>query len=185
RADTPETQNERHCGGDEATAFANWALSFNDNPGVVYIEKDATEQDRYGRELGYVWFEVDGQPYMLNHVLINNGWAEDVDYGDRKYDTQLKSAASFAERHELGVWKDCGGFGRPEPVAPTAAPQPTQAPDPVAPAQPSGCDPNYTPCVPMVTYDLDCGDIRFSVQVIGGDPHRFDGDGDGWGCESY
>ncbi len=48
------------------------------------------------------------------------------------------------------------------------------------------CDPNYTPCVPNVSYDLDCPDIGFSVTVIGYDKHGFDGnDNDGYGCESY
>jgi len=48
------------------------------------------------------------------------------------------------------------------------------------------CDPNYTPCVPNVSYDLDCPDIGFSVTVIGYDHHGFDGnDNDGYGCESY
>jgi resuscitation-promoting factor RpfB len=47
----------------------------------------------------------------------------------------------------------------------------------------SNCDPNYTPCVPNVSYDLDCGDIGFTVSVIGNDPHRFDRDNDGYGCE--
>jgi hypothetical protein len=51
RADTPETQNEQHCGGPEATAFATTALSYNDTPGTVYIEKDTTSRDKYGREL--------------------------------------------------------------------------------------------------------------------------------------
>lgn len=65
-----------------------------------------------------------------------------------------------------------------------------QAPEPTAPpvAQQSAgdCDPNYTPCVPNVSYDLDCADIGFSVQVIGYDRHGFDGnDNDGWGCETY
>lgn len=46
------------------------------------------------------------------------------------------------------------------------------------------CDPNYTPCVPNVSYDLDCPDIGFSVVVIGYDRHGFDGnDNDGYGCE--
>jgi endonuclease YncB( thermonuclease family) len=215
RADTPETQNEQHCGGSEATAFAEWALSFNDKPGVVYIEKDTNEKDRYGRELGYIWFQAGGQPYMLNHVLINNGYAEDVDYGDRKYDQQFKDAAAFAERHTLGVWAQCdpdgpegeaGPWGQPPkdvllptqpPVLPREVPaaplpEPTQAPLIPAPVpQPTegasgGCDPNYTPCVPIVPGDLDCGDIGFSVTIIGSDPHGFDGnDNDGLGCESY
>ncbi len=55
----------------------------------------------------------------------------------------------------------------------------------VAPAPQQNCDPNYTPCIPNVAYDLDCPDIGVSVRVIGSDPHRFDADHDGYGCESY
>lgn len=190
RVDTPETQNEQHCGGEEATAFADFALSFNDDPGVIYLERDENERDRFGRELAYLWFEVDGDPYMLNHILINNGWAEDVDYGDRLYDAELQDAAAFADRHDLGVWSLCGGFGidvaEESAVIPDA---PAEQPDPSAPepepAPTGGCDPNYDPCVPISSSDLDCGDIPFSVTIIGGDPHGFDGnDNDGLGCES-
>ena len=47
------------------------------------------------------------------------------------------------------------------------------------------CDPNYRgACVPIVPYDLDCADINGTVYVVGVDVHRFDGDGDGVGCES-
>jgi len=199
RADTPETQNEQHCGGQEATNYAEFALSFNDTPGIVYLERDANERDRYGRELAYVWFESGGDPYMLNHILINNGWAEDVDYGDRKYDAELQDAAAFADRNDLGVWGLCGGFqidlaDEPEAVTlpanvpdePVPAPSvPESEPEPAAPAT-GGCDPNYDPCVPLSSGDLDCGDIGFSVRIIGGDPHGFDGnDNDGFGCESF
>ena len=65
------------------------------------------------------------------------------------------------------------------------------APDaPVHPATPappaSVCDPNNAGyCVPIVTYDLDCADIRHRVIVIGVDIHHFDSDHDGIGCESY
>ena len=56
---------------------------------------------------------------------------------------------------------------------------------PVAPQQPApGCDANYTPCVPAFPPDVNCGDLAFPVQVIGGDPHGLDSDGDGRGCES-
>lgn len=54
---------------------------------------------------------------------------------------------------------------------------------------PSGkCDPSYSGgCVPSYTPDVDCADIRAfgiaPVRVIGADPHRLDGDGDGLGCE--
>jgi endonuclease YncB( thermonuclease family) len=55
RADAPETQNEQQCGGFEATAFAEYALSINDDPGTVYLERDTNTRDQYGRELAYVW----------------------------------------------------------------------------------------------------------------------------------
>ncbi len=56
------------------------------------------------------------------------------------------------------------------------------APTPTPP--PSNCDPNYRgACVPNVPYDLDCADIDGPVYVVGRDPHGFDGDGDGVGCE--
>lgn len=133
RADTPENTTEKHCGGAEATAFGEYALSLNDDEdGTVYLERDKNEKDRHGRELAYVWFEVDDKPYMLNHVLINNGWAEDVDYGDRKYDDELKDAAAFADRHDLGVWDLCGGFGLPPSAA--GAPRPANAAAALPPA---------------------------------------------------
>ncbi len=60
---------------------------------------------------------------------------------------------------------------------PSVAPQPRIAPD---------CDPNYAGgCVPVVSYDLNCPDIGFDVEVIGVDIHEFDRDLDGFGCETY
>jgi micrococcal nuclease len=50
---------------------------------------------------------------------------------------------------------------------------------------PEGCDPSYPDvCIPPAPPDLNCGDIphrRF--RVVGDDPHRFDRDKDGIGCE--
>jgi len=50
----------------------------------------------------------------------------------------------------------------------------------------NNCDPSYPDfCITINSPDLDCGDIpqkRFTV--LQPDPHRFDGDKDGIGCES-
>lgn len=70
---------------------------------------------------------------------------------------------------------------------PTAPADPTAAPTPTATADPrTGCDPSYpTVCIPPAPPDLDCGDIPFrQFTVLPPDPHRFDGDKDGVGCES-
>lgn len=73
----------------------------------------------------------------------------------------------------------------PVVAAPAPAAQPA-APAAVVQSARGNCDPSYpTVCIPPAPPDLDCGDIphrRF--QVIGADPHRFDGDRDGIGCES-
>src|SRR6185503_9640271 len=47
------------------------------------------------------------------------------------------------------------------------------------------CDPNYSPCVPYVGYDLDCPEIGYKVTVKGTDRYRLDRDSDGIGCETY
>ena len=53
----------------------------------------------------------------------------------------------------------------------------------VAPTS-DNCDSSYpTVCIPSPPPDLDCGQISFRrFRVVGGDPHRFDGDHDGIGC---
>ena len=59
-----------------------------------------------------------------------------------------------------------------------------------APVQPetkgNNCDPSYpTVCIPSPPPDLDCKDIQYrNFKVLPPDPHRFDGDKDGIGCES-
>lgn len=69
--------------------------------------------------------------------------------------------------------------------APTPAPSPAPTPAP-SPVPGGACDPNYAGyCVPIVSYDLNCGDIRHRVTVVGIDIHHLDGDHDGIGCESY
>ncbi len=49
----------------------------------------------------------------------------------------------------------------------------------------NSCDPNYVPCVPVSSSDLDCSDIKITVQIIGSDPHKLDEDSNGVACESY
>ncbi|MBK5222500.1 MAG: HNH endonuclease [Acidimicrobiia bacterium] len=70
------------------------------------------------------------------------------------------------------------------PMLPAPAPAPTPTLD--APPAAGGCHPSYPEvCIPPAPPDLDCGDVshrRFAV--VGDDPHRFDGNDDGVGCES-
>ena len=54
------------------------------------------------------------------------------------------------------------------------------------PPPPSNCHPSYpTVCIPPPPPDLDCGEISYrNFAVTGSDPHGFDGDNDGAGCET-
>jgi hypothetical protein len=93
------------------------------------------------------------------------------------------------------ILSGCPGRTVSVALAPAGAPAPpsVRAPGssavPAATLAPGGggaCDPNYAGfCVPIVSYDLDCADIGHRVTVVGLDIHRFDGDGDGIGCDSY
>ncbi len=51
----------------------------------------------------------------------------------------------------------------------------------------SDCHPSYQPCIPNLAGNaLNCSDLSANqkpVTIIGGDPYRLDGDGDGRGCE--
>jgi len=69
----------------------------------------------------------------------------------------------------------------PAPAPPTPSPKPTPKPTPKP-----NCDASYPDfCIPPPPPDLDCPDVAhedFTVREP--DPHRFDGDNDGVGCES-
>lgn len=86
----------------------------------------------------------------------------------------------------------------PPPVAPLSTAPPSTPPPPTAPSLPvpplisvpSGCDPNYSGCVPIAS-DVDCAGgsgngpayVQGPVSVIGVDIYGLDRDGDGIGCE--
>lgn len=74
-----------------------------------------------------------------------------------------------------------------QPTAtPTVAPTltPTQAATPMPTSRPN-CDPSYpTVCIPPPPPDLDCKQIPYRrFKVLPPDPHGFDGNHDGIGCE--
>ena len=67
------------------------------------------------------------------------------------------------------------------PVEPYIPPVETAIPGPIG-----NCDPSYpTVCIPPPPPDLNCDDIPFrNFQVLPPDPHNFDGNHDGFGCQS-
>ena len=182
--DTPEVHSGVEWLGPESSA-ANSALVAGKE---VVLEKDVSETDQYGRALRYVWVHEDSGWLLVNLELIRQGFASVTTYPpDVKYvDALYLAAQADAQTAGLGRW---GAAPTPVPTtAPVAAP--TAAPILPIAAPPSNCDPSYPGiCIAVGSADLDCGEVQWrQFQVVWSvpnpDPHGFDGDGDGIGCES-
>ena len=134
--------------------------------------------DRYGRKLGYLF----AGKININLKLVELGAATPYFYsGDKgKYATSLSKLARQALSQSRGLWKECPGTKLNEYSA-------LQTITRAVSSDSTGCDPNYSGCVPLSTQDLDCPDIRnlglAPVRIIGADAHQLDHDGDGYGCE--
>jgi endonuclease YncB( thermonuclease family) len=140
--------------------------------------------DRYGRLLRYVHRGTTN----VNVALVRAGAAAPYFYGgDRgRYSARLYAEATRAKAAKRGLWGAC-----PRTVLDPENAVETSRVAGARPAPLAGggrCDPNYAGgCVPHHPPDVDCADVRAlgiaPVRVVGSDPHRLDGDGDGWGCE--
>ncbi len=142
--------------------------------------------DRYGRLLRYLRRgRVD-----VNLELVRRGAAAPYFFdGERgRKANRLLGAARAAKSAKRGLWgASPSTVLDPERQVETGRCGSSSTPVPLVPPR-GGCDPNYAGgCVPPYPPDVDCADIRAlgiaPVRVIGSDPHRLDGDGDGLGCE--
>jgi endonuclease YncB( thermonuclease family) len=152
-------------------------------------------RDRFGRLLRYV-FKGD---MHVNLALVRRGAASVWFYeGVRgRYADQLLRAAERAKANEVGLWQACRGTvldplhaieatSQLPQESPAATPPANEQPAPIAQPAPSQCDPSYPDfCIPPPPPDLDCAQVpgsHFTVRPP--DPHGFDGNDDGVGCES-
>ena len=104
-------------------------------------------------------------PFVSAYIAVKARWGLSVD--------QREESALAA------LILKCPDARMPLVPAPTAGPTPM-------PAATGNCDPAYpTVCIPPPPPDLDCADIAFRrFTVLPPDPHHFDGDHNGIGCES-
>jgi micrococcal nuclease len=126
-------------------------------------------EDRFGRTLAYVWLG----DALFNERLLRDGYATVSTFPPNvRYVERFLAAQRFARNHDRGLWGDVCA-----PVAPPA---------PVTGGGGGSCDGSYPGvCIPASSSDLDCADVPYSqFRVTGSDPHGFDGDADGVGCES-
>ena len=158
----PETYQD---GFREATEFTEKLCPVGSK--ILVDQDDLQRVDQYGRVLAKVFCG----DKVLNSELLYNGHANIL--------TQYCSTSEFSGE----AWAKRYGCDSKE-IQLTTTPSP---PTPVQPkTQEISCDPSYPDfCIPSPPPDLDCGDIpQKKFTVLQPDPHRFDGDNDGIGCES-
>ncbi len=175
--DTPETKHPQRpveCYGPQATEKTASLVAGK----TVTLVKDVSERDRYGRLLRYVYVDgAGGHQLHVNWELVWQGYANSSSYPpDVAHQEEYRAAERAAREQGRGLWsaKTCNG-SRTAPAQPKPAPAPARG----------NCDPSYPDfCLTPGIADLDCGDIRYRrFRVYQPDPHRFDGDRDGVGCE--
>lgn len=158
---------------------ANYQLVYNKDVALV---QDVSLTDQYDRLLRYV---IVGETFV-NYELILKGFAYASSHPpDVSCQSIFTNAQVEARKSKAGLWN-------PTPTAIVRAPVVPVVPvNPVVPTVPprsggGNCHPSYPDfCIAPPPPDLDCGDIgRKRFTVLPPDPHGFDGDNDGIGCES-
>lgn len=177
--DTPETFSENKPNeygsitdiacldrwGEQATEAVMTALEGKDVE--VRLDANAPVYDSFGRVLGYVY--QGGED--VNRTLLETGLARVYREGDSSRISDYVPIEERARAEGQGLW-ECeegaleGGNAASSPDL-------------------ESCDPSYPDfCIPSPPPDLDCVDIPYAgFTVQGDDPHRFDMDGNGIGCE--
>ena len=151
---TPEINQ---LGYSQATQFTEKLCPVGSS--ILVDQDDLQPVDKYGRVLAKVYCG----DRILNSELLYNGYADIL--------TQYCSTSEFSGE----AWAQEYGCGQKE-IQPTIPPSQITE---------NNCDPSYPDfCIHPYPPDLNCRDIPFSnFKVLPPDPHNFDGDKDGIGCE--
>jgi micrococcal nuclease len=161
--DTPERGETLF---NQAAAY-NQTLVYNK---TVTLVKDQSETDRFDRLLRYV---IAGDTFV-NDELVDQGYAGASVYPP---DTACADDFAAAQRQAQSAGR---GLWMPTPVP--FIPLPTSG----GGSNAGSCHPSYPGvCIPPPPPDLDCPQISYrDFTVLPPDPHGFDGNHDGVGCES-
>lgn len=149
---------------------------------TVYLERDVSETDRYGRLLRYV-FLVDGT--FVNAELVRQGYAQVSTYPpDVRYESLFLEMQQEAREAVRGLW---GPTPVPEAIpSPTSPPPPSATPPPATlpPAPVCDCSGNVYNCSDFSTHAAAQRCYEYCLSLGAGDIHGLDGDDDGLACES-
>ncbi|MGI6555686.1 MAG: thermonuclease family protein [Bacillota bacterium] len=106
---TPESTTKHEPYGEEAASFTRSRLDGE----IVYLEKDVSDRDRYGRLLRYIWLEPPAEVSedsirgkLFNAILLLEGYAQVATYApDVKYtDDYFIRFQTEARELNKGLW---------------------------------------------------------------------------------
>ncbi|HLO88751.1 MAG TPA: thermonuclease family protein [Nostocaceae cyanobacterium] len=152
-------------------------------PANQSIQVRSIETDKYKRLVAEIYLNgrsVNLQMVQEGQAVVYRQYLKACDSTKNQY----LQAEATAKSQKLGFWK------QPNPVTPSdfrrgkttpSTPRPVSSPT----TQAKQCDSSYPDfCLKPNIPDLNCGDISYRrFKVLPPDPHGFDGDGDGVGCE--
>jgi len=172
RLSLTNTPEKGELGFQEATLFT--AMHCPVGSTILVDQDDLQPVDVYGRILGKVYCEGG----VINEILLSNGHANIL--------TQYCDTSEFSGDN----WAQSYGCKEEKSVAKISVDTPKDIviddPKEIPKETGENCDSSYPDfCIPSPPPDLDCKDIpqkRFTI--LQPDPHRFDGDKDGVGCET-
>ena len=107
---TPETRHPQkgvECFGKEAKERNKELLEGKD----IYMKKDISETDRYGRLLRFIYLpkpNATNEALFVNQYLVEQGYAYTISYPpDISKNEVFRQNQQFAETNNLGLWKEC------------------------------------------------------------------------------
>lgn len=127
----------------EATQFNSYLVQSQGR--VVYLERDTSETDVYGRLLRYVWLITLDKYVMVNAELVSMGYAVAKAYPpDTRYQPYLTQAQDQARQNGLTSCRitptpSVTATRVPTPTQPTPTPRPLTATPAPATECPQGC----------------------------------------------
>ncbi len=156
-------------------------------PDVKYVERFTDAQDEAVEEERGLWPACGGADTPLGEEPAVAADPDEPLVADCSPFASYEEAQTYyAEHPEAQPVIDPNADGRACEVWFEVDQAPAAPPVDPGGAPTAGCDPSYPGvCIPPYPPDLDCGQVGVrGFAVAPPDPHGFDGDGDGVGCES-
>jgi hypothetical protein len=159
--------NELQAQRPEFQLISNDPITISNNPAQKAVYTFEREEDGKTNKVTRIWSINEGKLYTLAYIAESSQYDQYLPSFQRMVDSfrigDSDSGSSSTQVQGDGSREDNNGSGNCDRV--------------------SYPDPNI--CIPPYPPDLNCPDISYkNFQVTGADPHGFDGDNDGIGCDS-